>query len=246
MPRRETALLALLLVLTAVLLHVAHYLIFRDLHLLLFYFVLDVAFLPVSVLVLTVLVDRLLAARERADRKHKMNMVVGVFFSEFGRTLLGLLCELLPPGQDVLADLRVSSATDDDQLRRLGREACRVPLDIELEPLDLETLRELLYDHRGLALRLLSNPVLLEHEEFTDMLWAVVHLTEELMARPDLGHLPASDVRHLEGDTQRVYCRLLHQWLEYLAHLKQFYPYLYSFALRADPLAPARGVEVME
>ena len=110
----------------------------------------------------------------------------------------------------------------------------------------MTALQALLDEHEELTLRLLANPVLLEHEDFTDVLWAVVHLGEELKARPSFDDMQPSDLANLEGDTQRAYSRLLRQWLQYLAHLKQYYTYLFSFAVRADPLHPGGPVHVLE
>jgi hypothetical protein len=246
MTKRETARLALVLIIAAIALHVGHYLIYRDLHNLSFYFLLDVAFLPVNVLVLTLLVDRLLAERERAERRHKMNMVVGVFFSELGRPLLGLLREVLSPGEELLSTLKITAESTQRDILAVADRAHDLHMGITLEPADMMALHALLKEHEDLTLRLLANPSLLEHEQFSDVLWAVVHLGEELSARSSFDGLPPADLAHLEGDTQRVYRRLLCQWLQYLAHLKQYYPYLYSFAVRADPLHPGQSVEVME
>jgi hypothetical protein len=95
-------------------------------------------------------------------------------------------------------------------------------------------------------LRLLENQALLEHATFTEMLWAVFHLTEELEARGDLSALPDPDRRHIELDMARAYGRLLAEWLRYVEHLKAQYPYLYSFAVRTNPFDPDVRVEVTE
>ncbi len=85
---------------------------------------------------------------------------------------------------------------------------------------------------------MLENPNLMEHESFTDLMWAVVHLTDELEARKSLTGLPPSDLEHLAIDIQRVYGRLSGQWLSYLEHLKANYPYLFSLVLRTHPFQP--------
>jgi len=84
-------------------------------------------------------------------------------------------------------------------------------------------------------LGLLENPNLLEHESFTNLLWAVFHLTDELAHRSDLVKLPDTDYQHLAGDMKRVYHQLIIQWLNYMKHLKQDYPYLFSLAMRTNP-----------
>ena len=50
----------------------------------------------------------------------------------------------------------------------------------------LHELREFLLAKRPFILALLQNPSLLEHDTFTDLLWAVCHLTEELECRSDI------------------------------------------------------------
>jgi len=96
----------------------------------------------------------------------------------------------------------------------------------------------LLVGKRDFLVRLLENPNLLEHESFTDLLWAAFHLTEELDARGGFHGLPDTDRQHLAGDVKRVYSQLALQWLAYMEHLKTDYPYLFSLALRMNPFDP--------
>lgn len=83
---------------------------------------------------------------------------------------------------------------------------------------------------------LLANPNLLEHDRFTNLLWAVFHLQEELAARKSLENLPQSDSDHLAGDVRRVYAQLTTEWLHYCRHLQAAYPYIFSVVTRTHPL----------
>lgn len=91
---------------------------------------------------------------------------------------------------------------------------------------------------------LLANPNLLEHNSFTELLWAVLHLTEELGCRSDMNCLPESDVEHLLGDVQRAFKAVLLEWLNYMQHLREEYPYLFSLAVRTNPFDPDTQPEV--
>lgn len=53
-----------------------------------FYILQDFAFLPITILLVTVVVSEMLGRRERAILQKKMNMVIGAFFSEVGGRLL--------------------------------------------------------------------------------------------------------------------------------------------------------------
>lgn len=67
----------------------------------------------------------------------------------------------------------------------------------------------------------------------------VFHLTEELAHRVDVKNLPASDYEHLSGDIKRMYVLLISEWLSYMKHLKDDYPYLFSLAVRTNPFNPS-------
>ena len=91
---------------------------------------------------------------------------------------------------------------------------------------------------RGFLVSLLENPVLVEQEGFREALLAVFHLADELSCRGQVANLPRSDISHLAGDINRAYQKLVEQWLVYLSHLKNQYPYLFSLAVRRNPFDP--------
>ena len=93
---------------------------------------------------------------------------------------------------------------------------------------------------------MLGNQSLLEHEQFSDLLWATTHVAEELEARADLSALTRPDAAHLAGDVKRAYLLLGEVWIEYLQHLQANYPYLFSLAVRTNPLDPNAQVPVAE
>ena len=101
-----------------------------------------------------------------------------------------------------------------------------------------------LKERREFLLNLLSNSNLLEHDSFTELLWAVFHLAEELMNRKKLEALPEEDYKHLSGDIRRGYALLVGEWVDYMRHLKTNYPYLFSLAMRTNPFDPECKVEI--
>lgn len=246
MTTREVITIAVVLVIAAVLLHATHYLIFRDLHHVLIYGFGDIAFLPVEILVISLVVDRILHERERQAVRQKMKMVVGTFFSALGQPLLERMCEVLQDDAQVRSCLAIGPDWTPQQIQDAKQSVPELHIKVRPRTEDMEALRELLTEHRNFLLRVLQNPVLLEDECFAELLWALSHLQEELAARGDLDALPQSDVNHLVGDIRRVYGHLLREWLEYMSHLKVNYPFLYSFQARTNPLRPDADVTVRE
>ena len=58
--------------------------IFHDPHNTFFYMLQDFAFVPIQVLLVTLILNELLAHRSKQELRAKMNMVIGAFYSEMG------------------------------------------------------------------------------------------------------------------------------------------------------------------
>jgi hypothetical protein len=221
-----------------------NYLIFRDTNYMLRLFLAQLGFLPISVLLVTIILNQLLGLRAKTAKLAKLNMVIGAFFSEVG----GPLLKTLTACDRNLADFQprvahISHWTGPD-FAVFSQGLAENDFSIELKEGELEALRDFLLQKRDFLLRLLENPNLLEHDSFSSLLLAVFHLTEELAQRTDLARLSASDRKHLAGDVQRGYVLLIKEWLAYMAHLKTRYPYLFSLALRTNPFDPFATPEI--
>jgi len=188
--------------------------------------------------------ELMLNKREQQVRLQKLNMIIGVFFSEFGTALLTRLAELDPNAEALRKSLKLTTEWSHRQLVNKMNSLKGHAFDIDLEKVNFDALRELLQEKGQLLLRLFENPYLLEHEAFTNLLRSVLHLKEELLSRTDMSALPDSDKAHLIGDMKRVYERLFDQWLAYMAHLNKFYPYLFSLAMRKNPFDQEASVIV--
>lgn len=216
--------------------YLIHYAIFRDAHHIFLYLIGDIAFLPVEVLLVTLIIERLLNEREKQALLKKMNMLIGAFYSEAGT---GLIRHCSVYGSE-LSEVRnrmlmTVKWTDKDFSSAMEFVRSSDP-GLDSRKGDLRVLRDFLRGKRDFLLGLLANPNLLEHEAFTDLLWAVFHLAEELSARSNLEGLPGTDYDHLSGDIKRAYIQLLSEWIAYMKHLKSDYPYLFSLALRLNPM----------
>lgn len=203
------------------------------------------AFLPIYVLFVTLVIERVIRERERQVIRQKLNMVIGLFFNEVGTDLLRNLTGFLDDPRDLIERLKVTVYWSDREFKEAASFLARWEQKVDSRTGDLACLRDYLVGKKGALLGLLENPNLLEHEAFTDLLWAVSHLLLELEARKSLTGLPDTDLNHLSGDIQRAYTYLLREWLIYMQHLKADYPYLFSLAVRMNPMDPEARPEVM-
>jgi len=234
------------LVLLSLTMYTAHYLIFHDEHHLFIFFTGDLAFIPIEILIVTLIIDQMLESRERKSRMEKLNMVIGTFFSTLGTPLLAMLSRADPGIGAVRSQLVIGDNWQAGQFIEvkacLDSHACAVAGD----RIDLEALRSFLLGSEEFIIRLVENPMVFEHESFTGLLLAVSHLNEELKARGDLSGLPPADIAHLGTDISRVYERLVPEWLKYMEYLKNHYPYLFSLAMRTNPFDESASVVVQE
>jgi hypothetical protein len=225
-------------------LYLVHFVVFRDAHHIFIYLLGDLAFVPLEVLLVTLIIHRLLSERERRAKLHKLNMVIGTFFREMGTELLALLVERDTKCERIGHELRVNQEWTETAFREASERLRRHEPAIDSQRGDIEALGEFLHEKRGFLLMLLQNPNLLEHEAFSDLLWAVFHVADELAHRRNLRELTQTDAKHLAGDMVRVHRQLVEQWISYMHHLKADYPFLFSLALRTNPFDPEAKVEV--
>lgn len=236
--------LAIGLLVASIALYALHFLIFGDARHIFIYLIGDIAFLPVQVLLVTMVMNELLERRAKRDLLHKLNMVIGAFFAETGTELLGMLATYDAAVDEVRDDLVAQPTWNDRRFADARAEIAQHDFKIDARHGDLAALRAYLSAKRAFLLRLLENQNLLEHQSFTDCLWAVFHIADELEHRIDLEALPESDLAHLSGDMKRAYAALAGQWLGHLQHLKSQYPYLFSLAVRTNPFDASARVEV--
>ncbi len=209
-----------------------------------FYLFQDLAFVPIQVLLLTVIVDQVLRIREKMAMLNKLNMVIGTFFSEMGTGLLKSFAAFDDNADELGKALVVADNWSDAHFTAAAAHVRSHEYRMRFTKGDPRALKAFLAEKRDFLLGLLENPNLLEHESFTELLWAVFHLAEELSVRNDLSQLSEADSSHLAGDMRRAHALLVFAWLAYLKHLKQDYPYLFSFAVRTNPFDPEASVTV--
>lgn len=189
--------------------------------------------------------ELILFRRERTAVTKKLNLVVGVFFSEAGTRLLRLLVAWDPGISEIRTSFLVTGRWKREDFAAAASARRHV---FRLDPgtPELMALRTFLLGKRAFLVRLLENPALLEHGSFSNLLQALLHLVEELAERDSFRDLPRADRAHLVADMVRVYRHLVEEWLSYTEHLKAHFPYLFSLAARKNPFDEDARVEIGE
>lgn len=243
---RTYLLLAVLFIATSAAIYSIHYAIFNDSHHIFLYMIGDLGFLPLEVFLVVVVIERLLNRREKQALRKKLNMVIGAFYSEVGTPLLRDLLNCFQSKDEISRRLEITRDWTAADFRGAVAFASSLDYHPDSSCIDLDKLRATLADKQQFLLRLLENPNLLEHERFTDLLWATFHLTEELEARQSLTDLPPTDLNHISVDIERLYSRLVVEWVAYVQHLQASYPFLFSLVTRTHPFLKEPSAVITE
>ena len=182
--------------------------------------------------------EALFAKRQAKIRTQNLNMIAGLFYSEIGNQLLASFAGISRSFGDMKKACAISGDWTDRDFIAAQRTLRKKEFDLTVSRGQFHELRHFLIEKGDLLLRLFENPSLHEKETFTELLRATLHLREELLHREDIYNIPDTDLVHLTGDIQRVYASLFVEWIEYMQHLKLYYPYLFSLAVRICPFNP--------
>jgi hypothetical protein len=136
--------LAVIFILLSGIFYAVHYFVFQDVHHIIIFMVGDLAFLPLEVFIVVLLIERILSRRERRAKLQKLNMVVGAFFSDIGNYLLRSLLDQFDNKQEISQHLNISAVWTKKDFQKASDFAHRLPVDIDSHNMDLDQLKEFL------------------------------------------------------------------------------------------------------
>ncbi|MEG3071492.1 MAG: hypothetical protein RQM92_12275 [Candidatus Syntrophopropionicum ammoniitolerans] len=175
--------LAVALIMLAGVMYLLYYALYRDSQTIVTWLLMSTAFLPINILIVTLIVDGIISKRDKQARLKKLNMVVGVFYSDGGIEILKQLSLFNSNKEQFGRDLICNGSWTRQDFGQAAKKVQSYDCRVDSRLGDLGSLRALLVGKKDLLLRLLENPHLLDHETFTDLLWAVFHLQDELIHR---------------------------------------------------------------
>jgi len=245
--------LGAILLLLSVAIYTFAYFYFHEADKVLFYIVIDLAFMPLDVLLVVLIVEGLINKKEKENILEKMDMILSVFFSEVGTEILSKFSKLDSNVDKIRHVLDNIETWSDKDFKKFLREFKNSDYKFDLQVKD-ETeqeffieLKQLLVEKREFLIRLLENPNLMEKDSFSTLLLGIFHLDEELEKR-DFGYsnIPETDYKHLINDVDRVYSSLIYEWISYLHYLKNHYPYIFSLSIRTNPFNERANIYITE
>ncbi len=242
---------SLLMVVLIIIIYGSNYLVLGDGEHIISYVWTHLGFIPVDILVVAFLLEGIIERKEKEAILEKLDMLMSTFFSEVGNDLISQLSTANRHKASTAGLKSIKNWDDEDyenKLEELKNSPVEFLADVAPENKEefLENLRELLANKREFIINLINNPNLLEKEEFTSLINAILHLDEELEHRKDLALVNDTDFGHLNGDMNRIYNILVHEWVYYLRYLNKHHPYMIALMIRTNPFDEDASVYVTE
>ena len=231
---------SIIMVIAIIVIYGSNILILKDPEHVISYIWTHLGFIPVDILIVAFVLDEIISKKEKEAMLEKLDMIMSTFFSEIGNDLIGQLSSVNAHKADTNYLESIKNWDDKDYENKLKEiKDKNIPFKADVSPENREeyltNVRNLLVNKREFIINLLNNPNLLEKEEFSGLLTAILHLDEELEHRPDLSTVSDIDFNHLNGDMERIYNKLIHEWIYYLRYLNKHYPYMIALIVRTNP-----------
>lgn len=210
------------------------YLIFHQEETTIFYLLQDLAFVPIQVVMVTLIINRFLNEMENRKKIKKINVIISTFFIEIGVPIITVISKFNRNNNEISKMINIKEMKS-KKYDKFIREIKEFKFDVYADPAKLDDLYSILKNYKEHMLNLLANPNLLEHDSFTDMLWAVFHVIDELQERGEFDKQNKDDIDHLSNDILRAYTALIIEWISYMNYLQDEYPFLFTLALKKNP-----------
>lgn len=224
MKKRHLTILSIFLLMISLILYISQVMIFRQPETTAFYIFQDLAFLPVTIAIATLVVGYLMEEHDRQERINRTRMLTSSFFTDVGNELLRIL---ITQGHYEIPLLLLTDECKNKTEEELKHSIEKMNFQVSWTPETEREIQNLLDAQHDSMLIITSNPALLDHEIFTDMLWAIFHLKDEMKGRAS-ENISSADQKHLESDAKRVFDLLLLDWMNHLNYMKKEYPYYYD------------------
>ncbi len=226
---KQTKRTIVLLLAVSIFIYMFQILVFHDPTTTEFYLLQDLAFMPITIIVATIVVGEVVNEKEKRERKENTKMVTSTFYTQIGGEMMGVLVNQLENKEEVVDILQreIHSESDVEDMQQKIRNCS---LHMQFDEAVSDRISRMLAENRMALLVLSSNPMILEQRSFTNLLWGLFHLEDEFRLRGSYAEMTQEDRLHLAADFEKVLRLLLLNSVPNAKYLQDMFPSLYQTA----------------
>ncbi|WP_281522512.1 hypothetical protein [Mogibacterium timidum] len=224
MLNRKSIIIVSALVLISASIYGLQILIFHDVRNTEFYIFQDMAFIPISIAITTIVVGEILDVTNKRDSRRKTRMLTSTFFSDLGFELMSMLALVSNIDDATLHAINCEEVSVSDKINTIKAFDFKINADLAI----YNIISDLIVSSKTDILIISSNPMLYDHEYFSDLLLDLFHLLDEFRLRGDYIKLTREDLLHFNEDFAQIFELLLINWVINAKYLKETYPHFYK------------------
>ena len=192
-----------------------------------FYILQDLAFVPISFAITSVVVGVIMDEHEKRDAERKTRMLTSAFFTGLGAGLTGALLGV----SETEIDPKELALGREDEFPEMRDKVMKEHIEVHITEESYTKMRSMILGWQIELITLASNPMLLDQECFAQLLWGVMHLTDEFRLRGEWKDLSEGDINHLNSDFEKVLRLLLVNGMTNGLFLKDTFPEFWGTAV---------------
>jgi hypothetical protein len=185
--------------------------------------------------VISTSIDMFLLKKDHIHRLKKLNIIIGLFYSEIGNRLLDLYIQFSANSDEIAQKINIHKDWTEKEYSSLISYFKSFDYQLDSDKTDFNQISSILNEKKDFLVSLLEHPALLEDESFTELLRAIFHLHEEFAYRLNANALSKNDTEHLITDLGRIFSHIIIQWLTYMRHLQAHHNYLFLYSVAMNP-----------
>lgn len=190
---------------------------------------------PFNVLITGILFDYILNRKTRKIEEEKIDMVIGIFYTEVGNELLKMMTKADECIELVRSDLLATYDWEEENYENAIKILDQMDYCVDIDKIDISEMKLLLDKSTPLIIDLLSGNVLKNKIDFTEIVVSVFHLRCEFNERIIQDELEEYEKEHLIDDIEVAYKLLAKRWYQYIYILQKEHPQLFVKALINSP-----------
>lgn len=221
MTKKETIRTVLLLGILSACIYGLQIILFHDLRNTEFYILQDLAFIPISIAITTVVVGNIMDNRSKKEAAEKASMLRSVFFTDIGNTLMKRLYDV--------SDTGMLKCIDEDK-------NCTDTIHVHTDKDTYEFIRQFLKEKQQDLMTLSGNNDLMDQDDFTQLLGGLFHLLDEFALRGSYDQLKEEDIHHMNDDFSKVLALLRVNMATNAEFQQKHFPNFYQKAVHKESI----------
>ncbi len=206
--------IVILLICASVIMYAVHFLIFKNFHHIAIFFVHDIAFMPLEVILVTLFFDRIIDKAHEEENQSKLSIIETLFFNESGGHMLQYLTSFDPHSDQLAGILDVNMSWKSSDYLNARKQLKNYSFQLDVQKVDFFGLHYHLNERHAYYRNILENPALTQSSEFTELVMKIYLMWEELDCRTDLYNLDLTEKHYLGELLTEIYEELVEYWLD--------------------------------